>query len=88
MEKSNELDFIVSFCKDVDLGYDSSREQLRCLWTAYALHHDLECDTEPYDRDLLYLWSELEKNTSCPCVDDEADSGYELFARYMCEKIV
>ena len=46
-------EFVRQGCFDEELG----RDQLRCLWTAYCLHHRLDADTSGYDNDLMELWN-------------------------------
>ncbi len=81
-----ELDFILDFARDNDFGYDSCREQLRSLWTAYCLHNNLLPDTRLYDNDLLEIWNVVEKNTTHPWIwtdSEEKIEGFELFDLYM-----
>lgn len=57
-------------CKTYD-----DRERLRCLWTAYVLHHDLSVSSSEYEGDLRQLW-----NT----VGDPADeTEFKSFKKFM-----
>lgn len=56
-----ELRQIIDFAKGSEhLDEDVVQKQLRALWTAYCLHHNLDVDTRSYDNDLLSLWSQME----------------------------
>lgn len=53
---TNELNFIKSFICRKDHEGDFGRKTLRCLWTAYCQHQDLEPDTAVYDGTIHELW--------------------------------
>ena len=68
-----EKEFLLSFAEEnakdlAGLDYadeclnDLSANQLRSLWTAYALQNDIEPDTGAYDALMRELWSVIEKN--------------------------
>ncbi len=83
-----ELDFILDFARNEDLGYDACCKQLRSLWTAYCLHNDLLPDTGLYDNDLLVIWNVVKKNTTHPWIWTDRDSeengdAFESFDLYM-----
>mgnify|MGYP005837969509 FL=1 len=56
-----EFGYMKAFIIEGDFTDDIYRSQLRALWTAYCLHHNLDVDTLEYDDDLLGLWSEMHK---------------------------
>lgn len=87
--EESEMSFMLAFARNEDFGYEVTRKQLRSLWTAYCIRHDLEPDTASYDNDLRWIWSAVEENTSCPWHDDEDGIvGYWLFDNYMCEEVL
>lgn len=51
-----ELDFIKNFIRERHYRGDFGRKTLRCLWTAYCYHQDLNPDTAPYDKTIYELW--------------------------------
>lgn len=73
-------EFVRQGCFDVEL----IRDQLRCLWTAYCLHHGLDADTSGYDNDLKDLW-----NATAEDEPETADwSDYDSFDNFMCRFLV
>ena len=73
-------EFVRQSCFDEEIG----RDQLRCLWTAYCLHHGLDADTSGYDNDLKKLW-----NTMAEDEPETADwSDYDSFDNFMCRFLV
>lgn len=62
MTRDKELQFILDFVKGNE--FDDVDEvccvQLRSLWTAYCLHHDLLPDTAQYDSDFLKIWEVMD----------------------------
>ncbi|WP_289805102.1 hypothetical protein [Faecalibaculum rodentium] len=84
VSRKAELEYLQEFvwqcCFDEELG----RDQLRCLWTAYCLHHGLDADTSGYDNDLMELWNAT--------AEDEAEtadwSDYDSFDNFMCRFLV
>ena len=79
MNREDEMQFILNFVKDhsQDQGFE---EQLRCLWTAYCFHHDLEVDTSEYDKDFSKLWDEMKRIVLL--------TEYGYFENFMCEYLV
>ena len=55
--------------------------QLRCLWTAYCFHQNMEVDTFGYDTELKQLWREIDGA-------EEIFVSYECFYNYMAEYLV
>ena len=83
-ERTRELQYIISFagqgCFDAELACN----QLRSLWTAYCLHHDLDVDISGYDNDLTTVWAQVaavEDDTACW-------SDYSSFGSFMCAHLV
>jgi len=84
MESKLEYEYIIDYINSAFFDNEVCRDQLRCLWTAYCLHCDIEVDTDRYDSNLLQLWGWLLKTE-----EDTADwSGYESFDNYMCRYLV
>ncbi len=82
LDKREELEFIQAFIGGACFDEEVCREQLRCLWTAYCLRHNLDVDTSVYDNDLLSLWQMMEDtdNGGEPDTDDWSDyHGFDLF---------
>lgn len=73
-----EFDYILEFAEATDFAAFVALKQLRALWTAFCLHHDLDPDTGIYDCYLLELWNYLEENVTNPFAG--LDYGrYDLF---------
>ena len=60
MDKIAEFDFLTAYAAENGLDAEICRDQLRVLWTAFCLHHDLNVDTYAYDRYLFELWQEIQ----------------------------
>lgn len=79
-----ELKYMKQFAVESCFDTDGSHDQLRCLWTAYCFHHELDVDTADYDADLREVWeavAEVERDT--------ADwSDFDSFDRFMCQGLV
>ena len=62
MDRTNEFQYILDFSREN--SFDTEDEvcchQLRSLWTAYCLHHDLTPDTAKYDNECLTIWVRME----------------------------
>ena len=55
-----ELNYMKSFAKDIKNWADRLQlDQLRCLWTAYCFHQNMEVDTYSYDNELKQIWQEM-----------------------------
>lgn len=80
----DELDYIKSFAREADLSEEICRDQLRSLWTAYCLRHNLIADTLDYDMDLTNVMNAVK--------DSEPDTGDwgddEEFEDFMCRYLV
>lgn len=74
MDKDTELEFLKDFARYCgDCG-----RQLRCLWTALCLHHNIDVDSAEYNELLGYLWRHVHEVTVY--WKDE-----KSFVAYMCE---
>jgi hypothetical protein len=71
--------FTMDACFDVEI----CRDQLRCLWTAYCIHHDLEADTSRYDSSMKELWDAISQDEACTADWDGYDSFYCYLAKYL-----
>lgn len=49
--------YLVAFTRESSFDDDLSRQQFRCLWTAYCFHHGLTVDTAEYDGELGGMWA-------------------------------
>lgn len=84
MDGNSEFYYLIDYIGSAFFDQEICREQLRCLWTSYCLHYEVEVDTNRYDSNLLQLWRELLKTEA-----DTADwSGFESFDNYMCRYLV
>lgn len=77
MDRDKELEFIIGY---IEKG---TKRQLRSLWTAYCLHHDLEADTRDYDYDILRIWRAVEKAKMA-----HEWGGYVNFYMFMSNELV
>lgn len=84
MDKQKELGVILRFAREENLGFEVCTHQLRSLWTAYCIHHDLEVDTSTYDADLRELWQAVSEENS----DNPDWSDFESFDLFMCDDLV
>ena len=83
-ERSQDLQYIISFVEENCFEMETARSQLRSLWTAYCLHHNLNVDTSEYDHDLMDIWvrvSAAKGNTVCW-------SDFDSFDTFMCPNLV
>ena len=83
MNREQEIKFLRQFAFE-GVGDSIERDQLRCLWTAYCLHHDFQVDTYSYDTDLLMLWAAVSEFAR-----DTGDwSDFDSFDNFMCKYLV
>ncbi len=84
VSREAEMKYLKEFARQGCFDEEASRDQLRCLWTAYCFHHRLDADTSGYDNDLFDLWNTV--------AEDEAEtadwSDYESFDNFMCRYLV
>lgn len=83
MERVQELQYIFSFADEGCFDSEFACNQLRCLWTAYSLHHDLDVDTSEYDKDLVEIWQVANSNGYSACWNN-----YDSFEVFMCTELV
>lgn len=83
INRTAEFGYMKAFIVEGDFMDENYRSQLRALWTAYCLHHNIDVDTAEYDHDLALLWlktTETGKAKDWYCVED--------FEGFMCELLV
>lgn len=84
VSRKAEMEYLKEFVRQGCFDVEISRDQLRCLWTAYCLHHRLDVDTSKYDSDLTELWDTM--------AEDEAEtadwSDHDSFDNFMCRYLV
>lgn len=83
-DKTAEFGFITAYAAENGLDAEICRDQLRMLWTAFCLHHDLNVDTYAYDRYLFELWQEMQKAGDGTSEWADADE----FENFMCAYLV
>lgn len=84
VSRNAEKEYLKHFAAESSLDESVCCNQLRSLWTAYCLHHDLSVDTGGYDADLLDLWGSVEGNQQ-----KTADwSNFNSFDHFMCQMLV
>ena len=76
VSREAEMKYLKEFVRQGCFDEELSRDQLRCLWTAYCFHHNLDVDTSGYDEDLNELW------------DAMGEPNREGFDNFMCEYLV
>ena len=82
MDIDKEFDFMYDYIKEADFVFEDSMEQLRCLWTAFCFHYNIDVDTKRYDDHLICIWDEMEKNETCGLRD------LSKFENFMCKYLV
>lgn len=84
VSREAEMRYLKEFARQGCFDEELCRDQLRCLWTAYCLHHRLDADTSGYDCDLMELW-----NATAEDEPETADwSDYDSFDKFMCQYLV
>ena len=58
--------------------------QLRALWSAYCLRHNLDVDTRQYKDDLMILWEVVKGNPDSEYTPERSND----FDRYMRQDIL
>ncbi len=82
--KKLKLEYLKDFAREAYLDNDVSCDQLRSLWTAYCLHHNLTVDTATYDSDIAELWGAVS-------FDGEGTAewnDFECFKNFMCAHLI
>lgn len=78
------MEYLKEFVRQGCFDEELSRDQLRCLWTAYCFHQRLDVDTSGYDSGLLDLWDTMAEEEA-----ETADwSDYDSFDSFMCRYLV
>lgn len=86
MDGRTELEYIVDYARGADLSSELQRDQLRCLWTAYCFHQNLDVDTSSYDTDIRVIWNVV---SDFGDHEDGADwSDFDGFDNFMCRYLV
>lgn len=84
VSREAEMEYLKEFVRQGCFDEEISRDQLRCLWTAYCFHNGLDADTSGYDNDLLELWNATAEEEA-----GTADwSDYGSFDDFMCRYLV
>lgn len=83
-EQNKEFEFILDFIRNEDFSVQACCSQLRALWTAYCLKHDMSVDTAKYDAILMMIWNKISNKQIHPV----AWNDFEDFDGYMCEDMV
>ena len=83
LSKAVERKFMFAFAYEAPLDLEICRNQLRCLWTAYCLHFDLNVDTRAYDTILRELYDKMSYFNH-----EMAEWTFESFDWFMCQYLV
>ena len=84
MDYQREFDYILECIESSeDLDEMIVMQQLRCLWTAFCLHHDLDVDTGKYDSKMQEMWDVMQENESAPYSSDEFGRFYNAMSKYL-----
>lgn len=84
VSREAEMEYLKEFARQGCFDVEILRDQFRCLWTAYCLHHRLDADTSGYDNDLTELWNATAEDES-----ETADwSDFDSFDNFMCKYLV
>lgn len=84
VSRKAEMEYLKEFARQSCFDVEIIRDQFRCLWTAYCLHHGLDADTSRYDNDLNKLW-----NATAEDEPETADwSDFDSFDSFMCKYLV
>lgn len=84
VSREAELEYLKEFVRQSCFDGELSRDHLRCLWTAYCFHHNLDVDTARYDNELLGGWNVMLEEEP-----ETADwSSHDEFDSFMCRYLV
>ena len=83
-ERTRELQYIVSFAGAGGFDMELACNQLRSLWTAYCLRHNLAVDTGTSDHTLMDVWERIAAVEG----DTAYWSDYDSFDNFMCANLV
>lgn len=83
-ERTRALQYILEFVDENCFDMELACKQLRSLWTAHCLRHNLDVDTNKYDHDLMKIWESIAATE-----DDTAYwSDFDSFNGFMCANLV
>ena len=84
MDKKQEYEYILECIESSeDLDEIVVMQQLRCLWTAYCLHQNLDVDTAEYDNRMMEMWNVMQENESAPYSSLEYGRFYNAMSKYL-----
>lgn len=84
MDEQREYEYILECIESSeDLSEMVVMQQLRCLWTAYCLHQNIDVDTVEYDNRVMEMWNVMQKNESAPYSSLEYGRFYNAMSRYL-----
>ncbi len=84
MDKKQEYEYILECIEgSEDLDEMLVMQQLRCLWTAFCLHHNLDVDTHEYDVKMDEMWQVMQENESAPYSSLEFGRFYNAMSKYL-----
>lgn len=84
--ESADFNYIKAFAQERDFSESVERKQLRALWTAYCLRHNLDCDTKQYDERLAEIWQAVVYQADV-FADSEEFRDMRAFDLYMGEEL-
>lgn len=82
IDSEDAMEYLKAFARQNCFDEDISRNQFRCPWTVYCIHHGLDVDTLGYDNDLFRLWGIMKEGES------EGFRDYDSFDGFMCKYLV
>ena len=84
MTSNAEFDFILECLESSeDLDELVVMQQLRCLWTAYCIHQEIDVDTNEYDRKMEKMWNVMQENASAPYSSVEFGRFYNAMSKFL-----
>lgn len=84
MDRKDELGYLLCFAVEGCFDIEVCCRQLRCLWTAYCMHQNLDVDTAQYDSDLAEVWGQVSQHEE----DTAYWSNLDSFDNFMCQELV
>ncbi len=85
MNEQMEYEYILECIESSeDLDEMVVMKRLRCLWTAYCLHHDIGVGTDKYDSKMQKMWKVMQENKTSPYLSDK----FERFSNAMSSFLV
>ncbi len=84
MDKQQEYKYILEFIESSDdLDQIIVMQQLRCLWTAFCIHHGINGVTYEYDAKIDWMWEAMQENESAPYSSLEHERFYRAMSNYL-----